>query len=152
MSETLIRLICQWFVQFSSVAQLCLSLCDTHGLQHTRLPCPSPAPRVCSNPCPSSQWCRPTISSSVSPSSSFSSFNISQHQGLFQWVRSSHQLNGWWMRGWVGDWLMDTTISWRTFQHALTCAGTYLPCKEPSLRSLQLAVFFILRCLPGLAR
>ena len=36
-----------------------------HGLQHTRLPCPSPPPRACSNSCPSSWWCHPTISSSV---------------------------------------------------------------------------------------
>ena len=36
-----------------------------HGLQHTRPPCPSPTPEVCSNSCPSSQWCHPTISSSV---------------------------------------------------------------------------------------
>ena len=36
-----------------------------HGMQHTRLPSPSPAPRVYSNSCPSSQWCHPTISSSV---------------------------------------------------------------------------------------
>ena len=41
-----------------------------HGLQHTRLPCPSPTPGVCSNSCPSSQWCHPTISSSVIPFSS----------------------------------------------------------------------------------
>ena len=41
-----------------------------HGLQHTRLPCPSPTPRACSNSCPLSQWCRPTISSSVIPFSS----------------------------------------------------------------------------------
>ena len=41
-----------------------------HGLQHTRHPCPSPTPRACSNSCPSSQWCYPTISSSVSPFSS----------------------------------------------------------------------------------
>ena len=41
-----------------------------HGLQHTRLPCPPPSPRVCSNLCPSSQWCHPTISSSVIPFSS----------------------------------------------------------------------------------
>ena len=33
-----------------------------HGLQHARLPCPSLAPEVCSNPCPLSQWCHPTIS------------------------------------------------------------------------------------------
>ena len=36
-----------------------------HGLQHTRLPCPSPAPGACSNSCPSNQWCHATISSSV---------------------------------------------------------------------------------------
>ena len=41
-----------------------------HGLQHSRLPCPSPSPRVCSNSCPLSQWCHPTISSSVIPFSS----------------------------------------------------------------------------------
>ena len=35
------------------------------GLQHARLPCPSPSPRVCSNSCPMSQWCHPTISSFV---------------------------------------------------------------------------------------
>ena len=41
-----------------------------HGLQHPRLPFPSPAPKVCSNSCPLSQWCHPTISSSAIPSSS----------------------------------------------------------------------------------
>ena len=41
-----------------------------HGLQHTRLPCPSLSPRVCSNSCPLSQWCHPTSSSSVTPFSS----------------------------------------------------------------------------------
>ena len=38
-----------------------------HGLQHARLPCPSPPPRVYSNSCPLSRWCHPTISSSVIP-------------------------------------------------------------------------------------
>ena len=38
-----------------------------HGLQHARLPCSSPVPGTCSNSCPSSQWCHPTISSSVVP-------------------------------------------------------------------------------------
>ena len=46
-----------------SVAQSCL----THGLQHARLLCPSPSPRSCSNSCPLSWWCHPTISSSVIP-------------------------------------------------------------------------------------
>ena len=43
-----------------------------HGLQHARLPCPSSSPGACSNSCPLSQWCHPTISSSClnHPSSS----------------------------------------------------------------------------------
>ena len=49
-----------------SVAKSCLTLWS-HGLQHARLPCPSLSPRVCSNSCPLSWWCHPTISSSVIP-------------------------------------------------------------------------------------
>ena len=41
-----------------------------YGLQHTKLPCPSPTPEACSNSCPSSWWCYPTISSSGIPFSS----------------------------------------------------------------------------------
>ena len=52
-----------WY-QFSSVAQSCPTLW-THGLWHARHPCPSPTPRACWNSCPLSQWCHPTISSSV---------------------------------------------------------------------------------------
>ena len=52
-----------------------------HRLQHARVPCPSPTPGACSNSCPSSQWCLPTISSSIIPSPP--AFNLSQHQGLF---------------------------------------------------------------------
>ena len=61
-----------------------------HGLQHARFPCPSPSPRVCSNSCPLSQWCHPTILSSVAHfSSCLQSFSAS---GLFQWASSSHQV------------------------------------------------------------
>ena len=49
-----------------SVSRSCLTL-QPHGLQHARLPCPSPSPRVCSNSCPSSRWRHSTISSSVIP-------------------------------------------------------------------------------------
>ena len=42
-----------------------------HGLTAVRLPCPSPSPRACWNSCPLSQWCHPTISSSVTPFSSY---------------------------------------------------------------------------------
>ena len=49
-----------------------------HGLQHARFPCPSPSPGNCSNSCPLSQWCHPTISSSVIPfSSCLQSFPVS---------------------------------------------------------------------------
>ena len=75
-------------VQFShSVVSDCLR---PHGLQHARLPCPSPALGACSNSRPSSQQCHPIIiSSSVIPfSSRLQSFPA---LGLFQWVSSSHQ-------------------------------------------------------------
>ena len=51
-----------------------------HGLQHTRLPCPSLSPRVCSNSCLWSHWCIQP-SHPLQPSSPFA-FNLSQHQGI----------------------------------------------------------------------
>ena len=58
----------QYSVQFSrSVVSNSL---EPHGLQHARLPCPSPTPGAYSNSSPSSQWCHPTISSSAIPFSS----------------------------------------------------------------------------------
>ena len=57
-------------VQFSSVQSSCSVVSDSlqpHGLQQARLPCPVPTPRAYSNSCPSSQWCHPSISSSVVP-------------------------------------------------------------------------------------
>ena len=73
-------------IQFCSVASYSLR---RHESQHARPPCPSPIPGVHSNSCPLSQWCHPTISSSVIPSSSCpqslpasGSFPMSQ---LFAW-------------------------------------------------------------------
>ena len=57
-----------------------------HEPQNARPPCPSPTPGAYPNSCPLSQWCHPTISSSVVP------FNFSQHQGLFKWGSSSHEV------------------------------------------------------------
>ena len=62
-----------------------------HEPQHTRPPCPSPTPRVHSNPCPLSRWCHPTISTSVIPSPL--ALNLSQHQEFFKGVSSSHQVS-----------------------------------------------------------
>ena len=58
-------------------AKLFSTFCDPLGWQHTRLPCPSPSPGVCSNSCPLSRRCHPTISSSVAPFSCLQSFPVS---------------------------------------------------------------------------
>ena len=88
-----------------------------HGLQHARPPCPSPSPGVCSNSCPLSQWCHPTISSSVSPfSSCFQSFLASGSFPMGQLFASGGQsigasasvsvlpmnIQGWFLLGLIG--------------------------------------------------
>ena len=66
-----------------------------HGLQHARHPCPSPTPGVYSNSCPSSQWCDPTISSSVIPFSSCrESFPASGSFPMSQLFESGGQSTG----------------------------------------------------------
>ena len=66
-----------------------------HGLQHVRLPCPSPTPGVYSNSCPSSWWCHPTIWSSVIPFSSWpQSFLASGSFPMSQFFTSGGQSIG----------------------------------------------------------
>ena len=89
----------------------------SHGLQHTRPPCPSPTPGACSNSCPLSQWCHPTISSSVVPfSSCLQSFPASGSCPMSQFFTSGGQTMGvsasasvlpmntpdWFPLGWTG--------------------------------------------------
>ena len=71
-----------------SIAWSCPTPHDTpHGLQHSRFPCLSLSPRVCSNSCPSSQWCYLTISSSAIPFSfflqSFPSIRVFSNESAF---------------------------------------------------------------------
>ena len=88
-----------------------------HGLQHARPPCPSPTPRVYSDSCPLSQWCHPTISSSVIPfSSCLQSFPASGSFPVSQFFTSVGQSMGassstsvlpmnvqdWFPLGWTG--------------------------------------------------
>ena len=81
-----------FFIQFSSVTQSYMTLWP-HGLQHDRLPCPSPTPTACSNWCPWSQWCHPTISSSVVPfSSRLQSFPASASLPMSQFFASGGQV------------------------------------------------------------
>ena len=61
-----------------------------YELQHARPSCRTPTPRAYPNSCPLSWWCHPTISSSVIPFSSC--LQSSQHQSLFKWVTTSHQV------------------------------------------------------------
>ena len=97
---------CNSSVQFSSVSQLCLDYLRPHEPQHTRPPCPSPTSWVYSNSYPSIQPSHPPLSP-FPPA-----LNLSQHQSLFKWVSSSHQvtkvlelpmnIQDWSPLGWTG--------------------------------------------------
>ena len=81
-------------VQFSSVTQSCLTLCDPMDCSMPGF-CPSPTPRACSNSCPLSWWCHPTISSSVIPfSSRLQSFPASGNFPMSQFFTSGGQSIG----------------------------------------------------------
>ena len=67
----------------------------TQGLQHNSLPCLSPSPMACSNSCPSSLWCHPTISSFVVPfSSCLQSFPASESFPMSWLFASGGQISG----------------------------------------------------------
>ena len=77
--------------KFSSVQSLsCVRLFATPWTAAGHASLSIPTPGVYSDSCPLSRWYHPTISSSVVPSPP--AFNLSQHQGLFQWVSSSHEV------------------------------------------------------------
>ena len=84
-------------VQFSSVLFSCSVISDSlqpHGLHYARCLCPSPTPGACSNSCSSSQWCHPTISSSVIPFSHLQSFSASGSFPVSQFFISGGQSIG----------------------------------------------------------
>ena len=103
-----------------SLGQFCRSVVSNslrpHGLQHPRPPCPSPTPRVYSDSCPLSQWCHPTVSSSVFSSSHLQSFPGSGSFQISQFFTSGGQSSGasastsvllmntqdWFPLGWTG--------------------------------------------------
>ena len=111
-------------VQFSSLAQLWLL--PPHRLQHARLPCPSPTLRACSNSCPLSQWCHPTISSSLFPfSSCLQPFPASGSFPMSQFFTSGGQsievsasasvlpvnIQEWFPLGWNSSWGLSYSCS-----------------------------------------
>ena len=95
-----------------------------HGLQHTRLPCPSPTPRACSDPWTSSWWCHPTISPSVVPfSSCLQSFSASGSFPMSQFftleLQLQHQSFQWIFRtDFLYDWLVWSPCSPRASQES----------------------------------
>ena len=109
-----------WTTTWITVQFSCSVVSDSlqpHEPQHARPLCPSPTPRVYPNPCPLSQWCHPTISSSVIPfSSCFQSFPASGSFQMSQLFRSGSQCIGvsasasdltmniqdWFPLGWTG--------------------------------------------------
>ena len=110
-----LRIMSPFWLRFRSVqfTQACLTLCDPMDCS-TRLPCSSPTPRAYSNSCPSTQWCHPTISSSVVPfSSCLQSFPASGSFPMSQFFTSGGQrivasasvlpmtTQGWFPLGWT---------------------------------------------------
>ena len=77
-------------IQFSSVHSVMSDSLRPHELQHARPACPSPTPGVNSNSCLSKQWCHQPSHPLSSPFPPIP--NLSQHQSLFQWVNSSHEV------------------------------------------------------------
>ena len=127
----------------------------SHGLQHARLPCPSPSPRVYSNSCPLSRWFRPTISSSVAPFSfclqsfptswSFpvSQFFTSRCQSIGVPVSASvlpMNIQAWFPLGWTG-WIfllskgLSRVFSNTTIQNNNSSAFSFL--YSPTLTSIH---------------
>ena len=123
-------LMCQALSVSVSVQLLSLvRLFATHEPQHARPPCASPTPGVHPNPGPLSRWCHPTISSSVIPfSSCLQSF---QHQGLFQWVSSSHEV----AKG-LDFQLQHQSFQWTPRTDLLYDGLVGSPCSPRTLKSL----------------
>ena len=123
-----------------------------HGLQHARLPCPLLSPRACSNSCPSSRWCHPTISSSVTPFSSCpqsfpasGSFPVSrlfasggQNIGasVSAWVLPMG-IQGWFSLGWTGLISLQSRGLSRVFSSTTARKHQFFNAR-PSLRSNSL--------------
>ena len=142
-----------YFARIIIVLQLlsCVWVFMTHGLQHARLPCPSLTPGACSNSCPSSQWCHPTISSSVVPFSfCLQSFPASGSIQMSQFFATGGQSIGasasasvlpvniqdWFPLGWTGWISLQSKGLSRVFQYHSSNASI-----------LQCSAFFIVQLL-----
>ena len=100
-----------------------------YGLQHARLPCPSPTPSACSNSCPSSWWCHPTISPSVIPfSSCLQSFSASGFFLRSQFFISGGKILAFQLQHQSFQWIFRTDFFWNGL--------VWSPCSPGTLKSL----------------
>ena len=76
-------------IQFSSVVQLCLTLCDPMNCSTPSFPVHHQLPELAQTHV---HWVSDAIQPSHAPLSPFPAFSLSEHQGLFKWVSSSHQV------------------------------------------------------------
>ena len=120
-------------VQSLSRVRLFVTPWTTHGLQHVRLPCPSPTPRACSNSL--SQWCHPTISFSVVPfSSCLQSSSFYNKRKKMEWT---YGYQGRIMEGsnspGVWEYHADTAVfKWITNKILLYSSGNSAQCSVPA--------------------
>ena len=137
-----------WSCSFISVQSVVSDSLWPHGLQHARLPCPSPTPGAYSNSCPSRQWCHPIIPSSVVPFSACpQSFPASGPFPMSQFFASGGQSIGvsasapvlplniqdWFPLGWTG---------WISLQSTET-PKSLLQHHSSKVSILQCSAFFI---------
>ena len=125
-----------------------------HGLQHTRLPCPSLSPRACPNSGPLSRWCHPTISSSVVPFSCFLSFPASRTFPMSQFFASGGQsigasasasvlpvnVQGWFPLGWTGWLSLCLVVSSVHYDIQYSSSQCVFSVLEPSLIYIPVSV------------
>ena len=118
-----------------------------HGLQHTKPPCSSPTPGACSNSSPLSQWCHPTISSSIIPfSSCLQSFPESGSFQMSQFFTSGGQSIGVSASASVlpvniEDWFPLGLTGWISLQ----CKGLSRVFSNTTASILQRSAFFIVQ-------
>ena len=130
-----------------SVAQLLSNSLWPRGLQHIRCPFPSSSPGACSNSCPLSQWCHPTISSSVVPFSSSlktfpasGSFLMSQLFGQILELQLQHCSFQWIFRtDFVKNWLVWSSCYSRTLK-------SLLQHRSSKASILWCSAFFMVQC------
>ena len=120
-----------------------------HGLQHARLPCPSPTPGACSSSCPSSQWCHPTVSSSVVLfSSCLQSFPASGSFPMSQFFTLGNQSIG--VSTWasvlpmnIHDWLPLGWAGWISLKSVQVHLKSFLQHHSSKASILRRLAFFI---------